>query len=53
MSIFTNATKINDTELKYFAKNNHTIIHCPISNRLLGNGVLDIKNLDDNFLTYL
>jgi len=27
-------------------KGNHTIIHCPISNRLLGNGVLDLKRLN-------
>jgi len=46
-TLFAHTIKTTKEELKKLAKHNHTIIHCPISNRLLGNGVLDIKRLDD------
>ena len=45
-TLFTHATQTNETELDTIAKHKQTIIHCPISNRLLGNGALDIKSLD-------
>ena len=45
-TLFTHATQTNETELDTIAKHTQTIIHCPISNRLLGNGALDIKSLD-------
>ncbi|MDY0117260.1 MAG: metal-dependent hydrolase [Sulfurimonadaceae bacterium] len=44
-TLFTHATKATTKELETIAEGNHTIIHCPISNRLLGNGVLDISIL--------
>lgn len=46
-TIFTHATKINDKELEIIKTNMHAIVHCPISNRLLGNGALDIDSLDN------
>ena len=45
-ALLTHAVEANTQELKSIAKENHTIIHCPISNRLLGNKTLDTKALD-------
>lgn len=52
-TLFTHATKINDDEIDSISKSNHAIIHCPISNRLLGNGVLDIEKLEKNNIKWL
>lgn len=45
-TLLTHATKADDEALKKIAHSGHTIAHCPISNRLLGNGTLDIAKLD-------
>lgn len=45
-TLFTHAVHVNDDELIAIRKGGHTIIHCPISNRLLGNGALDLTKLD-------
>ncbi|MEA1892231.1 MAG: metal-dependent hydrolase [Campylobacterota bacterium] len=45
-TLLTHVTHANDDELHTIANNNHTVVHCPISNRLLGNGALNIKELD-------
>jgi len=44
-TLFTHVIHANDNELATLQKGNHTIIHCPISNRLLGNGALDLEQL--------
>ncbi len=41
-ALFVHAVWANDEELKYIAEENHKIVHCPVSNRLLGNGALDL-----------
>ena len=46
-ALLTHVVKANENELKTISSNKHTVIHCPISNRLLGNGALDIKTLDE------
>ena len=46
-TLLTHVVKANEDELKSIASNKHTIIHCPISNRLLGNGVLDLAKLNE------
>lgn len=46
-TLFTHAIHMDKKELQTIADNNHTIIHCPISNRLLGNGVLNLKTLEE------
>jgi cytosine/adenosine deaminase-related metal-dependent hydrolase len=45
-TLFTHAVHTSENELITLKKHHHTIIHCPISNRLLGNGALDLKRLD-------
>ncbi len=42
-TLFTHAIQANEDELKKLGY----IVHCPISNRLLGNGVLDIKRAQE------
>ncbi|WP_373036057.1 metal-dependent hydrolase [Sulfurimonas sp.] len=45
-TLLTHVVKANDEELKTIAANEHTVIHCPISNRLLGNGAIDLNALE-------
>ncbi|MDO9267227.1 MAG: metal-dependent hydrolase [Sulfurimonas sp.] len=45
-ALLTHVVKANEEELKTLCKNSHTVIHCPISNRLLGNGALDLAGLE-------
>jgi len=51
--LLTHVTNANKNEIKKIAKNGHTIIHCPISNRLLGNPTLNIKELNDNNIPWI
>lgn len=52
-TLFTHAIKANNDELKSIKKANHTIIHCPISNRLLGNGALDLSKLNKKKINWI
>jgi len=52
-TLFTHAVQSNKDELNTIAKNKHTIIHCPISNRLLGNPTLNIKELNDKNIPWI
>ncbi len=45
-TLFTHVVHANEKELELIKEGHHTIIHCPISNRLLGNGTLDIERLN-------
>lgn len=51
--LLTHVVKANDEELELLAQNKHTVIHCPISNRLLGNGVLDLNRLDEKNIKWI
>jgi len=44
---FTHCTKATKDELKKIKELNGSIIHCPVSNRLLTNSALDLTNLND------
>ncbi|OHD84698.1 MAG: chlorohydrolase [Sulfuricurvum sp. RIFCSPLOWO2_02_43_6] len=52
-TLFTHAIQASDKELSAISEGNHSIIHCPISNRLLGNGVLDLKSLSDQNIRFV
>lgn len=52
-TLFTHATKLSAAHAKNLQGKGHTIIHCPISNRLLGNGVLNLKGLYEYQLPYV
>lgn len=45
-TLFTHAVQANADELALLREGKHTVIHCPVSNRLLGNGVLDLAKLE-------
>jgi len=51
--LLTHVTNANESEIKTIAKNRHTVIHCPISNRLLGNPTLNIKELNENNIRWI
>ncbi|MDQ1264185.1 MAG: aminodeoxyfutalosine deaminase [Campylobacterota bacterium] len=46
-TLFTHVVKANEEELSTLKNGGHTIIHCPISNRLLGNGALNLKKIEE------
>jgi cytosine/adenosine deaminase-related metal-dependent hydrolase len=52
-ALLTHVTNANEDEIQTIANNNHTIIHCPISNRLLGNPTLNIKQLNENKIKWI
>jgi len=52
-ALLTHASNANEEELDTIAKNGHTVIHCPISNRLLGNKTLNIKALNDKNIRWI
>jgi len=52
-TLLTHVTNANADELQTIAKHNHTIIHCPISNRLLGNPTLNIKALNEKHIRWI
>lgn len=52
-TLFTHAVHTSDEERSAIAAGGHSVIHCPISNRLLGNGVLDLKALEANAIRLL
>ena len=45
-SLMTHVVHANDEELQQLAQDGHRVIHCPISNRLLGSGAIDLQKLD-------
>nr|3V7P_A Chain A, Amidohydrolase family protein [Nitratiruptor sp. SB155-2] len=44
-TLFVHMVWANEEEIQTIASYNAHIIHCPISNRLLGNGVLDLEKI--------
>ncbi len=52
-TLLTHVVKANENELKTIASSQHTIIHCPISNRLLGNGVLGLTKLEKESIRWV
>jgi cytosine/adenosine deaminase-related metal-dependent hydrolase len=52
-TLLTHCVQTNENERETIARENHTIIHCPISNRLLGNPTLNIKELNDKNIRWI
>jgi aminodeoxyfutalosine deaminase len=52
-ALLTHVVKANNDELEKISSNKHTVIHCPISNRLLGNGAIDLKALDEQNIRWI
>ena len=52
-ALMTHVVHATDTELETLAKVGHTVIHCPISNRLLGNGAIDLDALEKHGVNWV
>ena len=52
-TLMTHVVQANDEELKQLSQDGHSVIHCPISNRLLGNGAIDLEQLDANSVPWV
>jgi len=52
-TLLTHGVQANNKELETISTCRHTIIHCPISNRLLGNPTLNIKALNDKKIRWI
>ncbi|MEN8146394.1 MAG: metal-dependent hydrolase [Campylobacterota bacterium] len=52
-TLMTHVVQANDEELQQLSEDGHTVIHCPISNRLLGNGAIDLEQLDKNSVPWV
>lgn len=52
-TLFTHVVHPKEQELALIQKGGHTIIHCPISNRLLGNGTLDLANIQSHNIRWI
>ena len=52
-TLLTHVVKADSQHLDTISTNKHTVIHCPISNRLLGNGTLNIKELNDKNISWI
>ena len=52
-ALLTHVTNADQEELAIIANKGHTIIHCPISNRLLGNPTLNIEALKQHNIPWI
>ena len=52
-TLLTHVTNATQAELNTIATSKHTVIHCPISNRLLGNPTLNIKELNEKNIRWI
>jgi cytosine/adenosine deaminase-related metal-dependent hydrolase len=52
-TLFTHVVHPKEKELALIREAGHTIIHCPISNRLLGNGALDLANIQSHNIRWV
>jgi cytosine/adenosine deaminase-related metal-dependent hydrolase len=52
-TLLTHVVQANEDELDLISENKHTVIHCPISNRLLGNGAIDLAKLDNKNIRWV
>ena len=52
-TLLTHVVQAGNEELEILSKSKHTVIHCPISNRLLGNGAIDLEQLDKHNIRWI
>ncbi len=52
-TLMTHVTEANDAEFEELAQREHTVIHCPISNRLLGAKPLNINALQKRGIRWI
>ena len=52
-ALMTHVTQASQKQLKKLSQDGHRVVHCPISNRLLGNGAIELDKLDDAGVEWL
>ncbi len=52
-TLMTHVVHANERELKLLSEGGHTVIHCPVSNRLLGNGAIDLDALESHHINWI
>jgi cytosine/adenosine deaminase-related metal-dependent hydrolase len=52
-TLYVHAVWASDEELDFIAAHGGSIVHCPVSNRLLGNGVLNLKRVESRKIPWL
>ncbi|MBU0631120.1 metal-dependent hydrolase [bacterium] len=52
-TLMTHVVQADEEELKALSKSKHTVVHCPISNRLLGNGAISLDDLDRHGIRWI
>ncbi len=52
-TLMTHVVHASDEELEILSRAGHTVIHCPVSNRLLGNGAIDLDALKRHGLPWV
>ena len=52
-TLMTHVLQASESELQELSNEKHTVIHCPISNRLLGNGAIDLQKLDTHDVPWI
>jgi cytosine/adenosine deaminase-related metal-dependent hydrolase len=51
--LLTHVVEATESELDELAQSKHTVIHCPVSNRLLGGDTLNLDQLDDRGIRWI
>jgi len=52
-TLFTHVVHADEEEYKEIKRAGHTIIHCPVSNRLLGNGALNLEEIEKHKIKWV
>ena len=52
-TLFTHVVHADEDEYKELKRAGHTIIHCPVSNRLLGNGALNLDEIERHEIKWM
>lgn len=52
-TLMTHVVRAEDAELARLAEAGHTVIHCPVSNRLLGGGAIDLAALESRGIDWV
>lgn len=52
-TLMTHVVHATEPELEQLARSGHTVIHCPISNRLLGNGAINLDALEQHNIPWI
>lgn len=52
-TLMTHVVQASSKELDTLTRDGHTVIHCPVSNRLLGNGAIDLETLASKHIPWI